>query len=144
MAVMRYEPWNLLNQLHDEVNRVFDTRLGRSRDDTGQVVSDWTPAVDIREDQDRYVILADVPGVDIKDIEITLENGMLTLRGQREPGEQNGYKRAERPRGSFYRRFTLPDTVDAERVGAKGRNGVIEISIPKAQKVQPRKIAVVG
>jgi HSP20 family protein len=144
MATMRYEPWNLLTQLHNEVNRVFDTRLGRSGDDAGQVVSDWTPAVDIREDQHRYVILADVPGVDLKDIEITLENGTLTLRGDRRNGEQNGYKRAERPHGSFYRRFTLPDTVDTEGVSAKGLNGVLEISIPKAQKVQPRKIAVEG
>lgn len=146
MSIVRYEPWSLVNQLHNEVNRLFDTRLGKlDREQSHVVTSDWVPAVDIKEEKDRYIIYADVPGVDPKDIEVTMEKGVLSIRGTRasEAAEEHeGYKRVERSRGTFYRRFTLPDTADAERVSAKGRNGVLEVSIPKAEKLQPRKIAV--
>lgn len=82
MALMRYEPLNLLNQLQREVNRLFDTsRLGD--EETGHMLADWMPAVDIKEEPAQFVIHADLPGVDLKDIEITLENGVLALKGQR-------------------------------------------------------------
>jgi HSP20 family protein len=148
MTLVRYEPWNLFNQLQNEINRVFESRAGVGADDNSTVVtSHWMPAVDIREELDRFVLFADVPGVDPKDIEITMENGVLTIRGERKlesEEEREGYKRVERARGTFYRRFSLPDSADPERISAKGKNGVLEITIPKHERVQPRKISVEG
>jgi len=145
MTIVRYDPWSTLNQLQEEMNRVFK-RYGE--EDTGTVVtSDWAPHVDIKEEKERFVLLADIPGVDPKDIEITMEKGVLTIRGERKleaEEERRAFHRMERARGVFYRRFSLPDTADAERIAATGRNGVLEVVIPKLEKVQPRKITVEG
>ena len=101
--------------------------------------------MDIKEEENRFLIQADVPGVDPKDIEITMENGVLTIRGERAAEarkEGEGYTRVERVRGSFYRRFSLPDTSDAERIEAQGKNGVLEVVIPKKEKAKPKRIAI--
>jgi HSP20 family protein len=144
--VRRYEPFSLLNQLQREVNRLFDT--SRFGDDTDSVTtSDWVPAVDIKEEADSFVILADLPGVNPKDIEITMENGVLTLKGRRETenvAEAEKFRRVERVRGTFLRRFSLPDTVDPGKITAKSREGVLEVVVPKGTTVQPRKIVVEG
>jgi len=146
MALVRYEPWGLLNQLHGEIDRLFDNRLQRYGDDREQLAtSDWVPAVDIREEEDRYVIHADVPGVKPEDIEVHMEDGVLSIKGQRESEtkeEREGYKRVERVRGSFFRRFSLPDGANAEAISAKSVNGVLEIVIPKQAKVMPKRIKV--
>ncbi|GAB4352831.1 MAG: Hsp20/alpha crystallin family protein [Gammaproteobacteria bacterium] len=146
MTLRRYDPWSLLNQA-SALSRLFDERFsGEDEESTGHVVAtDWVPAVDIKEEQDRYVILADIPGVDPKDIDVTMENGVLTLRGERRAEseeERAGFRRVERVRGTFYRRFTLPDSVDPDGITARGSNGVLEIVIPKHEKVQPRRIQV--
>ena len=146
MSMMRYEPWTLMNQLQNEMSRLMDPRLTNTQEDN-VVTSDWVPAVDIREENDRFLIAADIPGVEPKDIDVHMEKGLLTLRGVRNfasSEEKDGYKRVERARGSFYRRFSLPDTADADKIAAKCANGVLEIVIPKHEKVQPRKIAVAG
>jgi HSP20 family protein len=109
------------------------------------VTSHWSPAVDVKEEADRFVILADLPGVDPKDIEVSMENGVLSIRGERKSEKEedrDGFHRVERVRGTFYRRFSLPDTADSERIEAHGKDGVLEIAIPKQKKVQPRKITV--
>lgn len=146
MNLTRYEPFSLVNQLHNEINRLFGANLARTGDEeTAAVTADWIPAVDIREENDRYLLRADVPGVEPKDIEITMENGVLTVRGERTTEvneDRDGYRRVERISGRFFRRFTLPDTADADNITATGRNGVLEIVIPKHAKVQPRRIAV--
>jgi HSP20 family protein len=146
MAIVRYEPFSLLNQLQREVNRLFDT--SRFSDEESSVAaSDWMPAVDIKEEKDRFIIQADLPGVDPKDIEITMENGILTLKGQRiseTKEETEKYKRIERVRGTFLRRFSLPETVAADRIAAKSKNGVLEVVVPKGSATQPRKINVEG
>ncbi|MBU6509935.1 MAG: Hsp20/alpha crystallin family protein [Gammaproteobacteria bacterium] len=145
MNLIRYEPWGLVNQLQGEVNRLFDHGYFDRDRDSGVTASDWVPAVDIKEEDNRFLIHADVPGVDPKDIEITMEDGILTLKGERKSEtreERDGYRRVERVSGQFFRRFTLPDTADAEGVSAKGVNGVLEISIPKQPKAQPRRITV--
>ena len=146
MTVLRYEPWTLVNQLQNEINRLFESRVaGNAEDNSTVVTSHWMPAVDIREDADRFVLFADIPGVDAKDIEISMENGVLTIRGERKPEseeEREGYKRMERARGTFYRRFSLPDSADPERISARGKNGVLEVTIPKHSRVQPRRITV--
>ena len=142
MTLVRYEPWSMLDQLRKEMDRVFETRLP---EEEGQSISDWVPAVDIKEEDSRFLIHADVPGVNPEDIEVNMENGVLTIKGQKETEkkeEQEGYKRIERSYGTFFRRFTLPDTADAEGIEARSKNGVLEIVIPKQAKVQPKKIAV--
>ena len=147
MAVMRYEPWGVVSQLQNEINRVF----GNLNDtDSSSATSEWSPAVDVREYTDRFQLLLDVPGVDSKDVEITLDNGVLTVSGNRteekalgpDGAEQPQQQRIERRLGRFHRRFILPDTADAENVNASGRNGVLEIVIPKQPKAQPRRITV--
>ena len=144
MTLMRYEPWNLLDQMRREMDRAVDTRTDEG---SSVATSDWVPAVDIREENDSFVIVADIPGVDPKDIEVRMESGMLTIKGEKESEkkeEREGYKRVERSYGSFYRRFSLPDTADAEMITAKSNNGVLEVRIGKQEQVQPRKIAVNG
>jgi HSP20 family protein len=144
---MRYEPWGVVSQLQNEINRVFGNL---SETDSSSATSEWTPAVDVREYADRFQLLLDVPGVEPKDVEITLDNGVLTVSGNRieektvgsNGVEQPQQQRIERRLGRFYRRFILPDTADAENVNASGRNGVLEIVIPKQPKAQPRRITV--
>ena len=141
MNTIRYEPWSLMTQLHREMNRLFDREEGEA----AVAATDWVPAVDIKEEAQRFVLRADVPGVNPKDIEITMEEGVLTLRGERKAetrDEADGWRRVERVSGQFFRRFSLPDTADAEGVTARGSNGVLEIVIPKQAKVQPRRITV--
>ena len=146
MSVVRYEPWGLLNQLHSEIDRLFDTRMDRYGEDNGQLATcDWVPAVDIKEEAERYVLYVDVPGVEPKDIEVHMENGVLSIKGNRElESKQEPYKRVERVRGSFFRRFTMPDTVNAESISATSKNGVLEIVVPKQAQKQPQRIKVVS
>ena len=146
MMLTRYEPWSAMRQLQTEMSRVFDNAVAGAEDGSNVVTSRWTPAVDIREDSEQFVIAADVPGVDPDNIEVTMENGVLTIRGERklearDDGE-NGYRRVERAYGSFYRRFALPDTADAEAISARGRHGVLEVVIPKRAALQPKRISV--
>jgi HSP20 family protein len=143
MSMVCYQPWGLVRSLHEELDRLFDQRL--ANDETSASVANWTPPVDIREDDDRFVLHADIPGVKPEDIEITMENGVLAIAGRRESeshAEKEGYRRVERVSGRFFRRFTLPDTADAEGIKARSQDGVLEVTIPKQAKVMPRKINV--
>lgn len=146
MNLVRYEPWTLLNQLHSEIDKLFDTRAsGLASEGATVAASDWTPAVDIKEEPSRYVIHADVPGVDPKDIEVHMENGILSIKGERKSEkeeEREGYKRVERVRGTFFRRFNLPDIADADGIKATAKDGVLELTIPKQEKLQPRRIQI--
>ncbi len=142
MTLTRYEPWSLHRALLNEISRSFDTT---SQDASVGATADYAPAVDIAEYADKFVLSADLPGVDPANVEITLENGVLTLSGAREKAvEAAGVetRRTERLLGKFYRRFALPDTVDSESVSASGKHGVLEITIPKRAAVQPRRITV--
>jgi HSP20 family protein len=142
MSMMKYEPWSLLEQMRREMDRAMDTRTAEG---SSVATSDWVPAVDIKEEKDAFVIVADIPGVEPKDIEVHMENGMLTIKGEKESEkkeEREGYKRVERSYGSFYRRFSLPDSADPDKISAKSNNGVLEVRIGKQDKVQPRKISV--
>ncbi|HEC28791.1 MAG TPA: Hsp20/alpha crystallin family protein [Gammaproteobacteria bacterium] len=147
MTLIRQEPWGLLNQFSSELNNLFDPRYLRQNKEEETTASDWVPAVDIKEEADRFLIHADIPGVDPGDIDVHMENGMLTISGNRESEnreEREGYKRVERVRGNFLRRFTLPDTANADKISAESKNGVLEITIPKQEKSQPTKISVKG
>ena len=120
----RYEPWSLLNQLQRELERSFEGKAAAGTDTAA--TAEWTPAVDIKEESERYVLWADLPGVSPDNIDITMENGILTLKGQRETeakARREGLKRVERVFGTFYRRFSLPDTADADGISARTSNG---------------------
>jgi HSP20 family protein len=131
-----------MRNLHHDLDRIFERRV---EDNTTGTLADWSPAVDIREEEQRFVIHADVPGVGPDNIEITMEDGVLTLTGIRETQnseDTEGFTRVERIHGRFHRRFTLPETVDAEAIEARFQNGVLEMVIPKLPRVQPRRIEV--
>jgi HSP20 family protein len=141
MAITRYEPLNVLNQLQRELSRFREGDEGSSRIATAE----WAPAVDIKEEQDRFVIHADIPGVNPEDIDVNMENGVLTIKGEKNTEaktEKENYKRVERIYGSFYRRFSLPETADNNAISAKAKNGVLDIVIPKREAVKPKKISV--
>ena len=138
------DPWRTFGRLQSEMNRLFDRHLDRD-DDATPAAADWRPAVDVREEEDRYVIHVDVPGVSPEDVEITAENGTLRLRGERrsevtEAREQ--YQRVERLFGRFQRQFTLPEAANTDAIEATCKNGVLEVVIPKQERVQPRRIPV--
>ena len=138
MTIVRYEPWALVGRLQ----RQLDRALGDVAD--GATVS-WIPHVDVHEEAERFVVAADLPGVDGKNIEITAEKGVLTIKGERHSemkSSKDGYERVERASGTFLRRFTLPESVDAEAIKASHVNGVLEISIPKRPTEQPRRIEI--
>ena len=144
MSLVNYEPWFGVRQLQDDINRLFSSW---NTTDSSGVTADWVPSVDINEFDDRFQLYVDVPGVDPKDVDITLESGVLTITGERfmqaeKEGENVIHRRTERGSGRFYRRFILPDTVDAENVKATDRHGVLEVLIPKQAKAQPRRIEV--
>ena len=137
--------WNAANVFPDEVRQAFDRFFQAEESDASNVVtSQWAPRVDIREDEQRFVILADIPGVDPAQIDVSMDKGILTIKGERQaPIEQGGkYTRVERARGVFHRRFTLPDSADAEGITATGRFGVLEIVIPKKPLATPRRITI--
>ena len=146
MNITRFEPWSLINLLHQDLDQIAGRRFGLAGSDhNGSSVADWVPAVDIVEEKDRYVLRADVPGVKPEDIEVNMENGILSVSGEREQEsteEAQGMRRVERVSGKFYRRFTLPDTADAEEISAKSANGILEVIIPKQPQILARRITV--
>ncbi|PIE82724.1 MAG: heat-shock protein Hsp20 [Candidatus Contendobacter odensis] len=144
MTLMCYEPLTLLNQLQRDINWPFAYNH-HSSEGNEPVRANWTPAIDIQEEENSFSIHADLPGVDIKDIEITMENNVLVLKGQRsirKEEESHNYRRVERVSGTFLRRFSLPDTVDAEKITAKCKDGVLELFVPKRNTVKPRRITI--
>ncbi|MBV1929391.1 MAG: Hsp20/alpha crystallin family protein [Gammaproteobacteria bacterium] len=143
MALVKYEPWQMLEQFNNIVNHGFL----HGDEDSASSIATWIPAVDIKEENDRFLLKADIPGVDPKDIDVSMTDGVLTVRGDRSEEikeEKDGYKRIERTSGSFYRRFVLPDTTDAEGITANCNKGVLELVIPKKPTSKPKRIEVTG
>lgn len=127
MSLVHFEPWTIV----DRINKFS--------------APSWVPAVDVFEEKDRFVVRADVPGVDPNDIEVNMEKGILSISGERVSEDRSnvdGVSRYERAAGQFLRRFTLPETADADAIKARSANGILEISIPKQAAVQPRRITV--
>jgi HSP20 family protein len=142
MALVRYEPWDLITRLQGDINRALGDM---STNDSSGATADWVPAADVEEYVDRFELFLDLPGVVAKDVEITLEKGVLTISGERHMVESKDLlskSRNERGRGRFHRRFILPDTVNSEAVEARGSDGVLSITIPKQPAAQPRRITV--
>ena len=140
MTVVRYEPWALVSRFQKDIDRLFGAPNTTSAD-TGA----WLPPVDIHEEAHQFLLHVDLPGVDPKAVEVTSDQGVLTIRGQREDTRRDardGYRRIERLTGEFQRRFSLPETADTQNIKAKVVNGVMEVAIPKLAQVQPHRITV--
>ena len=142
MTVVRYQPWTLIDSLQRQLDQAFAPDAG---DSAAATDVSWIPQVDIYEEAGRYVVVADVPGVEPKDIRITADKGLLTIRGEkhaREAQPGNTRQRLERRTGVFVRTFSLPEGVDVEAITAKQAHGVLEVVIPKQPQLQPRNIEV--
>ena len=147
MRITRYDPYNALACWRRDMGRLFGNGLRAVNEDSAPGESNWTPAIDIREVDNGYVLRADLPGVQRDDVEITMDKNMLTIRGKREVAESaddGKVLRSERISGSYCRRLTLPATIDKDGISAKYENGVLEVTLPKGAEAQPRKIAVGG
>jgi HSP20 family protein len=147
MSIVRYDPFRDLRSLQDEVNRLFTSNLTRSFDDEGIARGAWSPSVDIFENKDHIVLEAELPGMNREDFELSVENNVITLRGERhfeKKDDTDNYHRVERAYGSFTRSFTLPQTVSAEGANAEYRNGVLRVILPKREEAKARRIEVKG
>jgi HSP20 family protein len=147
MALIRWEPTRELQTIQQEMNRLFgtffDTPEGAGAG--GGNVRRWIPAMDLVEEGDHFVLRADLPGVSEEDVNIELEDNVLTVSGERksEHGEsREGYHRVERVAGRFARSLTLPDGVDPESIQARFENGVLTVRIPKPEQRKPRRVAI--
>src|SRR5215469_1658722 len=142
-TIARWEPFRGVNTLHDQFNRLFNEVFERKGEKTS--LSSWAPAVDIYETEHELVVKADLPDVDPKDLDIRVENNLLTIRGERKFEKQvneENYLRVERSYGSFARSFTLASTVNADAIKADYQSGVLSLSIPKREEAKPKQIKV--
>src|SRR5438094_7068180 len=146
MSIIRYDPFRDLRALQDEVNRLFTGNMSRF-DDEGIARGSWSPSVDIYENKDQIVLEAELPGMRREDFDLSVENNVLTLRGERhfeKKDETDNYHRVERSYGSFLRSFTLPTSVSGEGAIADYRNGVLRVTLPKREETKARRIEVNG
>src|SRR5687767_6293248 len=147
MSIVRYDPFRDLRTLQEEVNRLFSTNLTRAFGDEGIGRGAWAPSVDIYENKDQIVLEAELPGMKQEDFDLSIENNVITLRGERKferADETDNYHRVERSYGSFTRSFTLPQTVSAEGATAEYNNGVLRVTLPKREETKARRIQVTG
>lgn len=137
---------DLISQLHDNFDRLLSPFNFRGDLEWPEVtVSEWAPSIDVKEEDKQYLVHADVPGVKADHIEINMENGILTIKGERQSEkkeEKENYLRVERSSGSFLRQLSLPEPIDAEKIEAQCQNGVLEIKLPKKTESAGRKIKV--
>ncbi len=145
MNLIRWEPFREIATLQDRLNRAFGTALGRPEREDEMNLAAWAPPVDIAEEKDRILITAELPGFSEKEIEIQMENGMLTLRGERKfekETDSKSYHRVERSYGQFVRSFSLPNNVDRDKIKANFSNGLLKVELPKREDAKPRTIAI--
>ena len=145
MAIVRYDPFRDLRSLQEEVNRLFSTNLSRAFDDEGIGRGAWAPSVDIYENKDQIVIEAELPGMKQEDFDLSIENNVITLRGERKfekEEKKKKYHRVERAYGRFARSFALPENADASKVKAEFKDGMLTVHLPKSEKAKPKQIEV--
>jgi HSP20 family protein len=146
MALARWDPFRELEDVSDRLNRMLArpaTQTPRGKET--MIVADWTPSVDITETEGAYQITAEIPDVKKDDVKITLEDGVLTIQGQRKQEQEQQstkYHRIERSYGSFARTFSLPDVIEVEKVKAEFKDGVLHLHLPKSEKAKPKTIEV--
>jgi HSP20 family protein len=147
MTIVRYDPFRDLRTLQEEVNRLFSTNLSRAFGDEGIGRGAWAPSVDIYENKDHIVLEAELPGMKQDEFDLSIENNVITLRGERKfekTDETDNYHRVERSYGAFTRAFTLPQTVSSEGATAEYNNGVLRVTLPKREETKARRIQVSG
>jgi HSP20 family protein len=143
-TITHWDPFRTLTSLQDEVNRLFENGMTRGNRSASTLTA-WAPAVDIFETEQELVLKADLPDVDQKDIDVRVENNMLTISGERkfeQSEKQDNYLRVERAYGTFSRSFALPSTVNPERVIAEYKNGVLTVKMAKREEARPKQIKV--
>src|SRR6266581_5316173 len=147
MSIVRYDPFRDLRTLQEEVNRLFTGNVARAFDDEGIARGSWSPNVDIYENKEQIVLEAELPGMKREDFDLSVENNVITLRGERQfekKEEADNYHRVERAYGSFLRSFTLPNSVSGEGATAEYRNGVLRVTLPKREETKARRIEITG
>jgi HSP20 family protein len=147
MALIRWEPVRELNSIQSEMNRLFNTFFDSptANGNSGFGTRRWIPAMDLVEVDNEYVLRADLPGLTEEDVNIELQENVLTVSGERKFAHEDrkeGYYRVERSSGSFTRSLTLPEGIDADAIKASFDNGVLEIRIPKPEERKPRRVAI--
>jgi len=143
MAIIKYSPIREMMGLSDRLNRMFEEMSGFNPDT--ELTGSWSPAVDASESETAIEIKADLPGMTEKDIDVTVENNTLTIKGERKfenEDKRENYHRIERQYGSFYRSFQLPNTVDVTKINADFKNGILELALPKREETKPKKISI--
>ena len=146
MTLVRWDPFRELEDMSYRLNRMFSRpALPQANGKETMIVADWVPSVDVSETDGEYQIKAEIPDVKKEDVKVTLEDGVLTIQGQRKQEKEDKdtkYHRVERAYGSFVRSFTLPDLIDEQRVKAEFKNGVLNLQLPKSEKAKPKAIEV--
>lgn len=147
MAIVRWDPFRDLIGLQERMNRLFDETFSRRGGEQPLGITTWSPAVDIYETENAFVVKVELPGLTKDDIEVQIHDGILTLKGERkfekEVKEEN-YHRIERAYGTFQRSFSLPTAVEEDKIKASFKDGVLEVNLPKAEAVKPKQIKVEG
>lgn len=145
MSITRWDPFRNISTLQEQVNRLFENSVQGNRPGDNSALTSWAPAVDIYETENELVLKADLPDLNEKDLDIRVENNMLTVRGERK-FEQNvkedNYLRIERTYGAFSRSFGLPNTVNTEGIKAEYKNGVLTVQLPKRAESKPKQVKV--
>src|SRR5688572_9687688 len=149
MAMVRFEPFRELVTLQDRMNRLFDdsfrSRQGQGEGEDWALGGSWAPVVDIYEKDGNIVLKAELPGVDPKDVDVRVENNLLTLRGERKfdnEVKRENYHRVERAYGTLSRSFTLPNVVDTQNIKAEYKDGVLRMTLPKREEAKPKQIQI--
>jgi HSP20 family protein len=145
MELVRWEPFEGLNRLHNHINDLFDQRVGRARTLPAVAAGAWLPPVDIVESKDAYLIRAELPGMKREDFNLEVNDGTLTLSGERKSEALTDgveYHRSERVTGKFSRSFYLPRTVKQDGIQASYQDGILEIQVPKVEEAKPKQIAI--
>ncbi len=148
MPMVRWEPFHNLVTIQDRMNRIFDDAFRGQRgsaEDDWALGGNWAPAVDIFEQGDNIVLKAELPGIDAKDVDIRVENNVLTLRGERRfetDVKRESCHRVERAYGTFSRSFTLPNVVDTEKIKADYKDGVLQVTLPQKEEAKPKQISI--
>ncbi len=145
MTLIRWRPMRQMENIQDEVNRVFDSFFTTPMRRRGEDMGNWLPDVDIVEDKDRIDVQVDLPGMEKEDVKVSVEDNILTIKGERKSyteEKDKTYHQIERTYGKFTRSFSLPSTVDGSKIKANYKNGVLKIELPKAEAVKPKEIPV--
>ncbi len=142
-SITRWDPFRNVSSLQEQVNRLFESTFPARLDDSA--LTTWAPAVDIYETENELVLKADLPEINEKDLDVRLENSMLTIRGERKFEQQvkeDNYLRVERAYGSFSRSFSLPNTVNTDSIKAEYKNGVLKVELPKRAESKPKQVKI--